>query len=389
MAEVAVAEVLPTIHACNVYVTLLDQVIVDDVHIEEDKSVIELENKQKLTIVFPKTVECVSNSVSGLKAEGRSIVFRVQTKQKTNILSFICSDLYGELMKLSGSTDLSTAICGDPVLFKCAKCEITFISPLEFERSRPLPSLNWDHISETWFCHNPHGKDKGITKPSEIKPELGDFLYTDFSFLINTDHKQNMETLIEKNDIMCKNCGNNLGKMDLSKLLLWTHSVQLTKASGKVVHAISALGILVKLFEKQEQDSFGVNCRLVLENNMMQPKQYLYLVTMDTNMNLLLALEGKKLEPDSEEESEKKKAKVCSNFEFALEKKHAIKLLFSYKVGDDDESGEWVDDIHVNIIPCNQDFFVNVHEWLLKSSSWLPYSQRKVGTMTIGYILKS
>merc|ERR1712198_746724 len=72
----------------------------------------------------------------------------------------------------------------------------------------------------------------------------------------------------------------------------------------------------------------------------------------------------------------------------SLKKLYAIKLLYMVKDNEDAQTGDWVDDVHVSILPCTKAFFDHSLSLLEMSSSALPPETRNVDSMTVGYLLK-
>ncbi|MPC41311.1 hypothetical protein E2C01_034899 [Portunus trituberculatus] len=131
------------------------------------------------------------------------------------------------------------------------------------------------------------------------------------------------------------------------------------------------------------------------------PRRYLYMVTMNTNQKLLICEEdlnlfhtgGNQKENQCKENLPEggvaaKRTRRSGQTEMKLQAVFGVKLLYVEKEGDDEESGEWADSVHVHLIPCSDSFFSGVKALLDTTNSCLPENIRHVEKMKVGYIIK-
>nr|XP_053637308.1 E3 ubiquitin-protein ligase E3D-like [Cherax quadricarinatus] len=263
----------------------------------------------------------------------------------------------------------------------CKKCPNCVFTKVKFRRVMPLPSVDWDHSSENWFCHL-HGEHGQKLKPASLQPQHDECFYTELYFLM---HNSMMECINAKCDdgmLKCSGCGTLLGENTDLLVKIWALNLKWLTQQGEVIYDRNSSEILLSLFHSIDKDNFGVNCQLVLEVQTV-PKKYMYMVTMNTNQKLLVS------DVSNLTSCEPVVQKLClEDKDISLKKIYAIKLLYLIKEGEDSQTGQWVDDIGVHIIPCSSLFFHEVKTMLENSTYFLPDNVKVIENMNIGYIVK-
>lgn len=340
-----------------------------------------------------------SLQVRCINHEEEVITVRVQLDEKTSLINTLAADLMND-SDMSESTPLSTSLSDSLVSGECKACKHQLFEPVRLGRVLPLPSVDWEQASEDWFCHI-HKEDGQRLKPTSLHPEKDECFYTELFFLFH--HSVIKQTKAEgpsdRLDINCIKCNLPLGVLGHQSAKLWIHNLVLKNEDESVVHSTDVSTIMLSLFHNLEKDTFGVNCRLVLHLQTL-PKKYLYMVTMNTNQKLLISKDSellhsgvnrkeRQLETDFTKEClGAKRARESGQPEVRLQAVFGVKLLFAVKEGDDNETGEWADSVHVHLIPCSDIFFSEVKALLEASNSCLPENIKFIENMRLGYIIK-
>ncbi|XP_064095970.1 E3 ubiquitin-protein ligase E3D-like [Macrobrachium nipponense] len=384
------AEILPNIKVCNIYITSSYGERCEKVDLCKAECILEFEDGTTMIISLPRGTYLVPQEITDINQDGDTLFVRASLDETCSLISTLSAELGGNIGNLCAAAPLHDIMVGKCVSCYCKKCHSAFQKDVTFRRVLPLPSVDWDHSSEGWFCHV-HGEESKNLKPASLAPNHDECFYSEFFFLLNCSALNSMNIYYDDddNDFKCSNCRDSLGEKGSSTMKLWTHSVKWIHSDDEtVLFSKSVESILHSLFENIDKDSFGVNCRLVLSTD--NPKLYLFMVTMNTNQKLLLS------ESHSDDElledgdaSQGKKARTGNDTNVKLRKRYAIKLLYQIKEGDDDESGSWQDDVNVHILPCSSSFFTDVRSLLESSSMYLPPAMRTFQNMKVGYVMKS
>ncbi|CAL4247907.1 unnamed protein product [Meganyctiphanes norvegica] len=383
MAAVLV-EVLPNLKICNFFIAFPGDVgDIASVHIKSKECNVRLQYGQTISIKTSKGIELDPEIIIKPTQDGNTLIVRTKLSEKSSVLSLVRANLCDALNCLTAMEPLSESMVDSTVLAQCQQCRKDLCSGIIFRRVLPLPSLDWDAASEGWFCHL-HGDHGNKLKPKSLLPGSDECYYTELYFSV---HKHILKYFnVEKNSdtLFCLNCKAPLGDVNLhDNVKLWSHSIVWTK-DGQILHNKKVNDILVDLFQNINKDNFGVNCRLVLES-FSETKKYLYMITINTNMQLL----GPKIDEDLDENFCNRTCDGDADIvNISLKKMYAVKLLYMLKDKEDAQTGEWVDDVHVSIIPCSQAFFDNALSLLEMSSSALSPETRTVDNMTVGYLFK-
>lgn len=380
MAAVLV-EVLPNLKICNFYIGFPGDVgRPSSVIIKSKECIVKLNHGQNLIFKTPKGIEFDSEVIDKPSQDGNTLIVRTRLNDKSSLLALVRGNLGDALVGLTSAEPLSDSMVGSIVSAQCQNCHKEICSNITFRRVLPLPSLDWDAASEGWFCHL-HGDHKNTLKPKSLLPGTDECFYTELFFSVHKDVLKYFHVEKYSDRICCLNCKAPLGDINLlDNLKMWSHSITWTK-DGQMIHNKKVNDILVDLFQNINKDNFGVNCRLVLECCSSETKKYLYMITMNTNMQLMV--------PKSDEDLD---ISLCEgdndNVNISLKKMYAVKLLYMLKDEADAQTGEWADDVHVSILQCNQAFFDNAFALLEMSSSAMPSETRNIDDMTIGYLFK-
>ncbi|KAG7170293.1 E3 ubiquitin-protein ligase E3D-like isoform X2 [Homarus americanus] len=393
-------EVLPNILACNMYITLPPGAgYYQKMLVSKSDCTIELQDGETFVIKIPKGSYLVPNSATGIIQKENIITARAAISEMTSLISTLSGDILSTNITSSMDTELSSSMSDSLVSAHCKQCLKHLCTNIKFRRVLPLPSVDWDQASEGWFCHL-HAEDGHKLKPASLQPEHDECFYTELFFLI---HPRMMDFINAEHNgctISCSGCKMILGEKTSQSIKLWAQNLSWLQDDGKIIYDRSISEILLSLFHNIDRDNFGVNCRLVLQPLTMA-KKYLYMVTMNTNQKLLVSdvpqcVSSETILKKSNKEKEgsqvngapTKKLRVASEKEICLKKVYAIKLLYLVKEDEDEQTGEWVDDVNVHIIPCSNSFFQEVKCILENSSHCLPDNIRAIENMSLGYIIK-
>lgn len=337
--------------------------------------------------------------VRSITHEKDVVTVRVQLDDKTALINTLAADLMND-SNMSKSTSPSTILSDSLLSGHCKACKQQVLEPVQIGRVLPLPSVDWEQASEDWFCHI-HKEDGERLKPTSLQPEKDECFYTELFFLF---HHSLIKCTIPKDstdkfEIKCVKCSLPLGMLVHQSAKLWTHNLLLKKENEDFVYDIDVSTIVLTLFSNLEKDNFGVNCRLVLQLQTL-PKKYLYMVTMNTNQKLLISKDSdllhsgvhrreKELKMDFPKEGmAAKRALVNSLSEVCLQAVFGVKLLFAVKEGDDEQTEEWSESVHVHLIPCSDNFFMEVKAQLEESNNCLPENIKFIENMRVGFIIK-
>ncbi|XP_068248954.1 E3 ubiquitin-protein ligase E3D-like [Palaemon carinicauda] len=385
------AEILPNIKVCNIYIISANGERCEKVDICKSECILEFEDKPTVTISLPRGTYLVPDVITDINQNGDTLFIRASLDENCSLISTLSAELGSNAGNFCINEPLHDIMIGKCISGHCKKCHHAFQKDVTFRRVLPLPSVDWDHSSEGWFCHV-HGEESKNLKPASLVPNHDECFYSELFFLLNSSALDSMNVYHndedDGNDLKCSNCRDSLGEKGTSTLKLWTHSVKWIHSNDTVLFSKSIESILDSLFENIDKDNFGVNCRLVLSTGM--PKVYLFMVTMNTNQKLLLS------ESHSDDDlledpefSQGKRSRSGNDTDVNLRKRFAIKLLYKIKEDDDDESGSWQDDVNVHILPCSSSFFTDVRSLLESSSMYLPLEMRTFQNMKVGYVMKS
>lgn len=336
-------------------------------------------------------VRCISH-------EEEVITVRVKLDEKTSLINTLAADLMSDT--LSESTPPSTTLSDTLLSGQCKACKQQVFEPVKLGKVLPLPSVDWEQASEGWFCHI-HKEDGQRLKPTSLHPGQDECFYTELFFLFNHSVLKHTKLAnpVDRQQINCAKCNLSLGVLVHQSAKLWTHNLVLKNEDEGVVFSTDVSTIMLALFRNLEKDNFGVNCRLVLHLQTL-PKKYLYMVTMNINQKLLISKDSELLHLGMSEQERQletdfptecvavKRARESSQSEVWLQSVFGVKLLFAVKEGDDAETGEWADSVHVHLIPCSDSFFKEVKAILEASNSCLPKNIRFIENMKVGYIIK-
>ncbi|KAK7070366.1 hypothetical protein SK128_027272 [Halocaridina rubra] len=386
------AEELPNIQVCNFYISWTGSLSCQKVRSEKSSCVIEFDNDSLATLSLPNGTYLVPCELH-YKQNGNMVAVRAQMDETASLINSLGADLLSDAGVLFTTEPLQNVMVGQNITAQCKECHSQVYPNICFSRVLPLPSLDWDHSSEGWFCHL-HGDDGKNLKPTSMIPGQDDCFYSELFFLLNDCYLEHMSVDCNVNNtILCKACRNSLGEHLKPSLKLWTHNIEWIDSNGQIAYSKNVSDILLRLFHNIDKDNFGVNCRIALKTQ--SPLMYLFLVTMNTNQKLLLShLDsnngGDKTLTDvvNGEQNSNKRTKQDKNCDLKLRKVFAVKLLYQVKIGDDEETGLWQDDVDVHILPCCKSFFERVKSLLDMSSTLLPSDVRTVNNMIVGYILK-
>ncbi|XP_063866624.1 E3 ubiquitin-protein ligase E3D-like [Scylla paramamosain] len=393
-------EVLPNIHVGNIYITLPEtSESCRDVCVEKSRCVVQLQSDQEVCFNLPRGTCLKPDVVRSISQEGQVVTVRVQLDERTSLISTLASDLMND-SDLQTVVPLSSTLCNTELLGHCKQCEQQVFECVRFQRVLPLPSVDWEQASEDWFCHI-HKEDGEKLKPASLQPEEDECFYTELFFLLHPKLMEYMEHAKPTcgPEINCAKCNTSLGVQLHQSVKMWTHNLVWRRERGNIVHSTDISAIMLMLFQNIDKDNFGVNCRLVLQLPTV-PRRYLYMVTMNTNQKLLICEEDSKLFHTGGNEKENqckenrpesvatKRARRSGQTEMKLQAVFGVKLLYVEKEGDDEESGEWADSVHVHLIPCSDSFFTGVKALLDTTNNCLPENIRHVEKMKVGYIIK-
>ncbi|XP_069952418.1 E3 ubiquitin-protein ligase E3D-like [Cherax quadricarinatus] len=381
MSQVLV-EVLPNIQACYMYITLpSNNVFYQKISVGQSECSIELQDGRVILLKMSKGTYLVPNSATGVTQAANILTVRVQISERTSLISSLSGDILSDSSTKFLDTLLNTSLSDTLVSAHCKKCPNCVFTKVKFRRVMPLPSVDWDHSSENWFCHL-HGEHGQKLKPASLQPQHDECFYTELYFLM---HNSMMECINAKCDdgmLKCSGCGTLLGENTDLLVKIWALNLKWLTQQGEVIYDRNSSEILLSLFHSIDKDNFGVNCQLVLEVQTV-PKKYMYMVTMNTNQKLLVS------DVSNLTSCEPVVQKLClEDKDISLKKIYAIKLLYLIKEGEDSQTGQWVDDIGVHIIPCSSLFFHEVKTMLENSTYFLPDNVKVIENMNIGYIVK-
>ena len=394
-------EVLPNIQVGNIYITLPEiSKSFQDIVVEKSECVVQLQSGEEVCLQLPRGTCLMPDVARCINQDGQVVTFRVQLDEKTSLINTLASDLMSD-SDLQTVSLMSSTLSNVMLSCYCKLCEQQVFECVKFQRLLPLPSVDWEQASEDWFCHL-HKEDGEKLKPASLHPEEHECFYTELFFLLHRNLMEYMEHTKSTNglEINCVKCNNSLGVQMHQSIKLWTHNLVWKGEEGDIVHRTDISAIMIMLFRNIDKDSFGVNCRLVLQL-VTAPKRYLYMVTMNTNQKLLISEDsklfksGKNVKENQREENlpgggcvAVKRARESGRTEVKLQAVFGVKLFFIEKEGDDEETGEWADNVHVHLIPCSDSFFRGVKTLLETTNSCLPENIRKVENMKVGYIIK-
>lgn len=395
-------EVLPNIHVGNIYITLPEiSESCRDVVLKKGECVVQLQSGQEVCLQLPRGMCLVPDVVRCISQEGQVVTVRVQLDERTSLINTLVSDLMSD-SGLQALTPVSSTLSNTVLSGHCKLCEQQVFESVKFQRVLPLPSVDWEQASEDWFCHI-HKEDGEKLKPSSLHPEEGECFYTELFFLLHCNLMEYIEHAKPTNglEINCIKCNLSLGVQMHQSMKMWTHNLVWKKEGGDIVYSTDISAVMLTLFQNIDKDNFGVNCRLVLQLPTV-PRRYLYMVTMNTNQKLLISSEDLELlqsgrngkENQCEENLPEggcvaaKRTRGSGEIVVKLQAVFGVKLLYTEKEGDDEESGEWADSVHVHLIPCSDSFFRGVRTLLEATNSCLPKNIRHVEKMKVGYIIK-
>jgi len=383
MAAVLV-EVLTNLKICNFYIGFPGDVgDISSVVVKSKECTVKLQDGQIISFKTPKGIEFDPEIFNTLTQDGNTLIVRTKLNEKSSLLSLVRGNLGDALKCLTAKEPLSESMIDSTVSAQCQKCNKEFCSGITFRRVLPLPSLDWDAASEGWFCHL-HGDHKNNLKPKSLLPGSDECFYTELFFSVHKDILKYFNVEKKSDKICCLNCKVPLGDIKLlDNVKLWAHNIVWTK-QGQILHNKDVNDILVDLFQNINKDNFGVNCRLVLKS-CSETKRFLYMITMNTNMQLMVPKSDEDLDIDFDNRTCMGDKDIVN---ISLKKLYAVKLLYMLKDEEDAQTGEWVDDVHISILPCSQAFFDNALSLLEMSSSVLPLETRNVDNMTLGYLFK-
>lgn len=393
-------EVLPNIQACNMYITL-PAGAGDCENMTNNKMdcILKCENGNEMQLTLPRGTCLVPNSVAKMTQDAGIITLRLQIDERASLIGALSDDILGSTGMCYTTAELTNTMTNTVISAQCKWCEKCVYENVQFRRVLPLPSVDWDQASEGWFCHL-HTDDKQKLKPASLQPGHDECFYTELFFLVDPLNLGGMSVECDGHSITCSQCKVSVGMKTAQSLKLWAHNLKWVKQSGDTVFSRSTNEIILSLFQNIDRDNCGVNCQLVLETSTM-PKKYLYMVTMNTNQKLFISnvmqTNIDKTHPcESNGQTELsesgppnyKRLRVEDKREVCLKKIYAVKVLYLLKEDEDSQTGAWVDDVNVHIIPCSDSFLQEVHALLQNFSCCLPDSIRIVGDMCLGYIIK-
>ncbi|KAK3881171.1 hypothetical protein Pcinc_014376 [Petrolisthes cinctipes] len=128
-----------------------------------------------------------------------------------------------------------------------------------------------------------------------------------------------------------------------------------------------------------------VNTRLVAQCTKCKDK-----VLRDVEFSRVLPLPSVDWEQASEGMEVVGSKRMCKReLEIRLRCVYAVKLLYQVKEGEDEETGGWVDDVNVHIIPCSVSMLEEVRDKLITSTSYLPTNMKVIDDLSVGYIVKN
>lgn len=401
MAQVLM-EVLPNIHVGNIYITLPETTeSCRDIVLKKSECVVQLQSGQEVCLQLPRGTCLVPDVVRSISQEGQVVTVRVQLDERTSLINTLVSDLMND-SDFKTTASLSSTLSNIVLSGHCKLCDQQVFEYVKFQRVLPLPSVDWEQASEDWFCHL-HKEDGEKLKPASLHPEEGECFYTELFFLLHCSLMEYIEQAKPNNglEINCMKCNLPLGVQMHQSIKMWTHNLVWKREGGDIVHSADVSAIMLKLFRNIDKDNFGVNCRLVLQLPTV-PKKYLYMVTMNTNQKLLISAENARFLHSGRKGKENlcekdlpegegvavKRARGSGETEVKLQAVFGVKVLYTEKEGDDDESGEWADSVHVHLIPCTDSFFTGVKTLLETTNKCLPQNIRHVEKMKVGYIIK-
>ncbi|KAG0722446.1 E3 ubiquitin-protein ligase E3D [Chionoecetes opilio] len=398
MAQVLM-EVLPNIHIGNIYITLPE--ISDscrDIVVEKSEFLMQLQSGQEVCLQLPRGMCLVPDAARSVNHEGQVVTVRVQLDEKTALINTLVADLMSDSDFQSGTEGMSSIPSNIVLSAHCKLCEHQVFECVKFQKVLPLPSVDWEQASEDWFCHI-QKEDGDKLKPASLQPEEDECFYTELFFLLHCNLMDYLEHAKPNAgpELKCVKCNLSLGVQIHESIKMWTHNLVWKNEEGDAVYSTDVSKIMLTLFRNIDKDNFGVNCRLVLQLSSV-PKRYLYMVTMNTNQKLLISSEDLQLlhsgrnEKDNREENLEcaaaKRVRESGRSEVKLQAVFGVKLLYTEKEGEDEESGEWADSLHVHLIPCSDSFYKEVKSLLEATNSCLPVNIRFVEKMKVGYIIK-
>ncbi|KAL7644311.1 UNVERIFIED_CONTAM: hypothetical protein RMT77_005138 [Armadillidium vulgare] len=375
-------ELLPVIDTFNIYIRLgNEKEVIENVEITGNSVIIRMKTSSDKDsfIVHLNGVHLMKNECCKFVRESNWVYFRAQLAYRTKIINSLVADLSGELPFLLPNSDKLIKFLNVPLQLQC-RCNFSLTDFIVYKKICPLPTADWDHISEHWFCHL-HDSEKKFVKNKDLNPKENELFFNELFFNINS---KSLSVDLLNDDLRCRSCSAIIGCQKRNSYKLWTNEVQWIDESKKIVCAQEVSEILFTLLENLEKDSVGSCLRIVLESGNPK-KELLYLVTMDKFLNLyvsencsLMSLLNTNCDTHP----------LNSFNHISLKKVRAIKVLFKHKVEVDDESGLWVDDINVQVFQVNDNFFSSVLKMLKHSNLCFPETLRIVNDLNVGYILK-
>ncbi|XP_045584023.2 E3 ubiquitin-protein ligase E3D [Procambarus clarkii] len=390
-------EVLPNIQACNMYITLPPDTTCQKILVDKSECSVELQDGNIVCLKIPRGTYLVSNSVTGITQVSNIITARAQISEMTSLITALGGNILNDGDTKFLDTELNTSLSGSLVSARCKKCLTYVFSNVKFRRVMPLPSVDWDHSSEDWFCHL-HAEHGNKLKPTSLQPNPDECFYTELFFLVHSNLLECMNAECDDSIVKCSKCRVLLGEKANLSVKVWTLSLEWVTQQDKTIYNRNSAEILISLFHNIDKDNFGVNCRLVLQAQ-TNPNKYLYMVTMNMNQKLLVSdiSEFASCETMLQESYGDREGMHCNSSkklclekrkDISLKKIYAIKLLYLVKKGEDSQTGEWVDDINVHIIPCSISLLDEVKTMLEKSTYFLPDNVKTIENMNLGYIIK-
>ncbi|KAK4316302.1 hypothetical protein Pmani_012522 [Petrolisthes manimaculis] len=402
------AEVMPNIATCNIYITLPDdELLYQTVVINKQECIFSFNGGSELCLKLPRGSWLDPNTVKNIKQEGNILTARLQMDKQASVISALAADILGDSSNCEENAAPSHTLVNTQLVAQCTKCKNKVLRDVEFNRVLPLPSVDWEQASEDWFCHL-HETDSQKLKPRSLQPALDDCFYTSVFFLIHSELlTRGTTTESSESDVYCNGCSLSLGTRSGQSAKLWTHSIVWLQECERILYQKDAVEIVLSLFHNIDKDNFGVNCRLVLQSQTL-PRLYLYMITMSTNHKLLISQDSsnggimdeldhetvngsnctkRNCETDMEDVGSKRMCK--RELEMRPRCVYAVKLLYQVKEGEDEETGGWVDDVNVHIIPCSVSMLEEVRDKLITSTSYLPTNMKVIDDLSVGYIVKN
>ena len=408
--EVVIAEVLPSIKSCTIYGKCYQSFEgLKSIETEKSNCNFIFKDESRLEIIFPSGTSLVSNSVSGFNYDGSSVVLRAQIDDKTILVDGLLTELINDVEDLKPyKNDFIHFKPDTEVCVTCRYCSTEITDFVKFRRTCQLPSVNWEHASEDWFCCLEKPVKENL-KPHSLQPNEDECFYAQLFYLLNKNNLAK-EFVLKDNTVVCNECNFHIGDICQGNAKFWRHSIKWMDKSKNILYFQTETESLISLFDNIDRDNFGVNCRLVLEKQ-SSPKEFIFMVTMNTNLKFLMSSNvffGKKITSDFGRNGIEKDPikegnsipikKLCINSEdtsynktsisIELNKYKVIKLLFKHKIGEDEETGSWVDDINVHILPCGDRFFDTTLINLNNSNNLLPKQSNRIDDMLIGYVIR-